>query len=113
MGFEFKLRKQGTVQVVSFKGRITTENDVENLKIALESQAPNFVFDLSELDHVNSSGINFIIKSLTRCRVAGGELVLTGLKGSVKQLFELAKIDGLFTTYDNQEDSIKHFNTKQ
>ena len=112
MGFEFKLTEQGPVQVVSFKGKITTESDIEDLKVVLESKAPNFVFDLSELSHVNSSGINFIIKSLTRCRVGGGELVLSGLGGSVKQLFELAKIDGLFTTYNNQEDSINHFNTK-
>lgn len=112
MGFEFKLSEQGPVQVVSFKGRITTEKDVEDLKQVLESKSPNFVFDLSELSHVNSSGINFMIKSLTRCRVGGGELVLSGLNGNVKQLFELAKIDGLFTTYDNQEDSINHFNKK-
>lgn len=112
MGFEFKLSEQGTVQVVSFKGKITTEKDVDELKQVLDSKSPNFIFDLSNLSHVNSSGINFIIKSLTRCRVGGGELVLCGLNGSVKQLFELAKIDGLFTTYNNQEDSINHFNTK-
>jgi anti-sigma B factor antagonist len=112
MGFEFKLSEQGPVQVVSFKGKITTEKDVEELKQILDSKSPNFIFDLAELSHVNSSGINFIIKSLTRCRVGGGELVLSGLNGSVKQLFELAKIDGLFTTYSNQEDSINHFNTK-
>lgn len=112
MGFEFKLSEQGPVQVVSFKGRITTEKDLEDLKLLLDSKSPNFIFDLTELSHVNSSGINFLIKSLTRCRVGGGELVLSGLNGSVKQLFELAKIDGLFTTYNNQEDSINHFNTK-
>jgi anti-anti-sigma factor len=112
MGFEFKLSEQGPVQVVSFKGKITTEKDVEELKQVLDSKSPYFIFDLEELSHVNSSGINFMIKSLTRCRVGGGELVLSGLNGSVKQLFELAKIDGLFTTYNNQEDSINHFNTK-
>lgn len=113
MSFNYTIQEQETVQVVSFNGRITSEADLELLRPELESKPPHLVFDLTLLSHINSSGINFIIRNLTRCRVGGGELILLGLSGNVKQLFELAKIDGLFTVYNNLEDSINHFNTNQ
>ena len=113
MSFNYTIQEQRAVQIVTFKGRITSDADLEQLRPELDGKSPQLVFDLSELEYINSSGINFIIRNLTRCRVGGGELVLIGLTGSVKQLFELAKIDGLFTVYNNIEDSINHFNTNQ
>lgn len=110
MAFEFKIEEQKAVQIISFVGRITTDSDLDDLRSTLEKHSSTLIFDLSELAHTNSSGINFFIRNLTRCRVGGGELVLNGLNGGVKNLFELAKIDGLFTIYDNLEDSLKHFN---
>jgi anti-sigma B factor antagonist len=109
MSLNFDIQEQVPVHVLSLKGKIMSDDDVKDLKNAVERLPSNLVIDISELTHTNSSGINFFIKTLTRCRVNGGELVLNGLNGSVKKLFELAKINGLFVAYDSLEDSLKHF----
>lgn len=109
MSFAFDIREQDAVHILSLNGKITSEADVRELQESVDQLSYNVIIDISGLTHMNSTGINFIIKNLTRCRVGGGEMVLNGLNGSVQKLFELAKIDGLFTKYDSLEDSIKHF----
>ncbi len=110
MSFSYTIHEQHTVPLLSLKGKITSEGDVHQLQDESQIQTANLIIDLTECTHINSSGINFLIRNLTRCRVSGGELALVGVSGNVKKLFELAKIDGLFTVYDTIEDSINHFN---
>lgn len=109
MSFAFDIQEQGPVRILSLKGKIMSEEDIRGLNASVEQLPSNLIIDISDLTHTNSSGINFFIKTLTRCRVNGGELVLSGLNGSVKKLFELAKINGLFVAFDSLEDSLNHF----
>ncbi|MEN9998894.1 MAG: hypothetical protein RI922_1884 [Bacteroidota bacterium] len=111
MSLDFKISTADAVTVVSFKGKIISDADIQNLLAELEDSklAVNRVFDFSELTHINSSGINFIIKSLTKTRINSGDLVLCSVGGTVKTLFEMAKIDDIFTIYDSVSDAINHF----
>ncbi len=109
MSLTFNLSEQQSVHVASLKGKITSSPDIEQLNTKLAALSGNIIFELTELTHINSTGINLFIKTLTRSRVNGHELVLCGINGNVKQLFELAKIDGLFKQFETLEDSINHF----
>lgn len=109
MSLTFTLSEQQSVHVASLKGKITSSPDIEQLNASISALSGNIIFELTELTHINSTGINLFIKTLTRCRVNGHELVLSGINGNVKQLFELAKIDGLFKQFETLEDSINHF----
>ena len=57
-----------------------------------------------------STGIGFLVRTLTRSRVNNGELVLCGVKGNVEKLFEIAKINEIFTIYTNVSEAKQHFN---
>lgn len=96
------------IQLFELTGRITSESDLEDLNKASGSKS-KIIFKLDQLEQTNSTGINFMIKTLTRCRVNGGDLVITGLGGNVKKLFQLAKIDGLFTLKASTDEAINHF----
>jgi anti-sigma B factor antagonist len=110
MSFSYTIQEQYAVPLLSLKGKITSDGDVQQLQEDAKLQSANLIIDLTACTHINSSGINFLIRNLTRCRIANGELVLVGVGGNVKKLFELAKIDGLFTVCETIEDSINHFN---
>ena len=43
----------------------------------------------------------------------GGELILTNINGNVKKIFEIAKLDEIYTIYDNKEEAINHFKEVQ
>lgn len=114
MSLAYSIVIHKNVSVVSFSGRIISESDIELLSNELFSEmrdrCSNWVYDLAELSHINSTGINFIIRSLTRSRVNNGDLVIAAISGNVKTLFEIAKIHEIITIYPEVSDALNHFN---
>lgn len=114
MSLQYSIVIKEDVSVVSFSGRIISETDLEALGRDLFSDDKgnnvNWVYDLTDLTHINSTGINFIIRSLTRSRVNNGDLVIAAVTGNVKTLFEIAKVHEIITIYSEISDAINHFN---
>jgi len=100
--------------IVQLKGKILFEAELETLNhefLELNAiEGMNWILDLSELTHTNSTGIGFLVRTLTRSRVNNGELVLCGVKGNVEKLFEIAKINEIFNIYTNVSEAKQHFN---
>jgi anti-sigma B factor antagonist len=103
-----------SLALVTLKGKILSVVDTEDLKESIKNATnlgvKEYVFDCSQLTDINSSGINFIIRTLTNCRIQQGELALCGLTGNVKKVLETAKIDQLFSVYSSVSEAINHFN---
>lgn len=114
MSLQYSIVIQDGVSVVSFSGRIISESDLDTLGKDLSVEglggSTNWVYDLTDLTHINSTGINFIIRSLTRSRVNNGDLVLAAVSGNVKTLFEIAKVHEIIAIYPDISDAINHFN---
>jgi anti-sigma B factor antagonist len=70
-----------------------------------------WVCDLSELGYCNSTGLNLFVRILTKSRNAGGDCVLVDLQPSVKKLFELSKLNEIFTSYTSTEEALARYNT--
>lgn len=105
------------VIIYSFKGKIITETDYEALEqevfTKLNQNYYRIVFDLFDLTHTNSSGISFFMRTLTKSRIMGGELVLAGISGNVEKIFQIAKLNEVYTMYDSTEEAINHFKQAQ
>ena len=54
-------------------------------------------------------GISFFMRTLTKARIMNGELVLAGINGNVKKIFDIAKLNEVYTIYPTTELAIKHF----
>lgn len=115
MSFETKIVVSNDVLIISLKGKILDDTQLDELLGTVEDQLTavggKAVFDLSELDYINSSGINFCIRLLTKARVHGGDLVLCGIHGKVKTIVEIAKMDEVFKTTDSLDEAIQFFKT--
>ena len=113
MSLEYSIKQEQGLTIVSFSGKIMSSNDIEQLNEYFNSLTPenitHTIFDLESLSHINSSGINFIIRMLTKLRINSVELVLCNVIGNVKSLFEIAKINTIFTVYDSVAKAINHF----
>lgn len=73
----------------------------------------NVIIDLQKLDYINSTGINFFIKTLTKARVNNGDLILSGARGSVLTIVKISKMNEVFTMTENIDLAIKLHNTKK
>ena len=113
MSLQFDINIEDPVVTYSLAGRITSDTDFEELeKVVFDHLNQNYfriIFDLAELTHTNSSGIGFFMRTLTKARIMGGELVLVKIEGNVKKIFEIAKLDEVYTIYTNKEEALNHF----
>jgi anti-anti-sigma factor len=115
MSLEFHLDNTPNCTILSLKGKILSEMVLEKVNqriFPMESSKKNWIVDLSELTHTNSSGISLLVKMMTRARVNDGELVLCGVSGSVDTLFKLAKINLIFNIFPTRSEATNFFKSK-
>lgn len=113
MSFATQIEVSNGVLIISLKGKVLEESVLKEVLQAAEKQLGSVkgkvLLNLSELDYINSTGINFFIKLLTKARVHGGDLVLCGIKGSVKTIVHISKMDEVFTITDSQDEALTLF----
>lgn len=63
----------------------------------LEKGVPVLVLDLSDVPFMDSSGVATLVEALQVQRKKGNKLVLCGLQQKVRSIFEIARLDMVFT----------------
>lgn len=110
MDFQFE-GKGGKVGVFKLTGNLIGEHDGMPLADAfneyMEDGYINFVIDLTELKHINSSGLGVLITLLTKARKKEGELVLVNPSDHIRNLMLITKLTSIFTIYDDLDTAIE------
>jgi anti-sigma B factor antagonist len=60
-----------------------------------------FVFDMSGITHIDSTGIGRCIASLNSITQGGGKLHMAGATGSVRESFRVTRLDRVFRFFDD------------
>ncbi len=114
MSFEFKINAQPNAVVFSISGRISQDDTLEEIMAALnaelEKKVKYILLDIAKLEYITSSGLNFFIRTLTRTRNSGGELIICGLNGTVEKLFIISKLNEIFTLCPTVEAGLQKIN---
>ena len=117
MNLSYKISTIDDVTIYSLKGKITTDIDFEELeKTILDNISKNkfkIIFDLAELTHTNSSGIGLFMKTLTKTRIMSGDLVLMNINGNVEKIFNISKLNEVYTICESQVEAINYFKSKK
>jgi anti-anti-sigma factor len=103
-----KLEKAAVVKVT---GRMDAENATEFSSACekwLDDGAKNFVIDLTGLAYVSSLGLRSFLTVAQATQKAGGKMVLCGLQGLPKQVFELTRLISLFPLFQTVEEAVSH-----
>lgn len=56
-----------------------------------------FWIDIAQVDYMDSSGLGVLVAIQKRALQNGGEVVLIGAKGTVKEIIELTRLNKVFT----------------
>ena len=96
--------------LITFKiaGKILSQSEVEFMDAEIDSlldsmdTPPKIILDLSELSHVNSTGLNHFIRYFTKSRNKGGELVLIHIRPNILKLLEITKLISVFTIAEDE-----------
>jgi len=111
MTFSLTKDKRGVV-VVGVDGQLIVGNRQElKQKVieALEGGAKQFVIDFTRTGYIDSSGLGVLVSLSKKIREQGGDLRLAGLNEDLQTLFELTKLDTLFSIMKTPEEAVAAF----
>ena len=111
MAFSVK-KHAGGVVVIEVDGQLIVGNRQElkqRVLDALEAGDRKFLIDFTRTGYIDSSGLGALVSISKKVREQGGELRLCGLNEDLRSLFELTKLDTLFTITDSAEQALAGF----
>ena len=109
MGFTSR-KDAGGVLIVEVEGQLIVGNRQEfkqKILDALEAGERKFLVDFTHTGYIDSSGLGVLVSLSKKIRDEGGELRLAGLNEDLRTLFELTKLDTLFSISDSAADALK------
>jgi anti-sigma B factor antagonist len=102
----------GGVTVVQVDGQLIVGNrhELKDLvQATLDRGDRRLLIDFSRTGYIDSSGLGALVSISKRIREMGGELRLAGLNDDLRSLFELTKLDTLFTISETPEQALATF----
>ncbi len=99
----------GSRVIVKIAGRMDAESAPafeDACKAWLDQGACQMVVDMSELGYVSSMGLRSFITVGQLAQQKGGRLRLCLLRGLVKQVFEITRLNSIFPIHDTLESAL-------
>lgn len=62
----------------------------------IEEGQKNFIFNFSQCDFIDSTGLGALVAIYKKCAEKGGSIKLKSLKPDVEKLFKLTRLDKVF-----------------
>jgi anti-sigma B factor antagonist len=112
MSFTVRKDEVKDVVIVGVDGQLIVGNRHDLKKKVLEAVDGGdrkFVIDFAATGYIDSSGLGVLVSLAKKVRETGGDLRLAGLNDDLRTLFELTKLDTLFTIVDSVEEAVAAF----
>lgn len=98
--FLYTIEQKEDFVLLSLKGHVLEEFQLEELynkmNALLDEGVRSFIVDLANISHMNSSGLNLLIRLLTKCRNKSGEMILCNLPSKIENLLIISKLSSIF-----------------
>ena len=113
---DIKILKDSNYLWVDVKGKLIIEEDSKNLFEQINSniseECSNIVLNFEDLEYINSSGFNNLLKILTSSRNMGGDTFLCNINSVIEKLLISTKLNTIFRV-ENGIENLKDFINKQ
>lgn len=101
------------IDVFTMSGRLTMGSDSQqvewNLAKLLQENHRKVIFDLSDVNFLDSSGIGILVMCHAKLKKAGGSLRIAGAQGMVRQIIEMTNVNKLIELYSTSSEASKNF----
>jgi anti-sigma B factor antagonist len=75
----------------------------------LHSDRPQLVFDLSQVEHLDSAGVEMLLHCMAQAAKRDGDVKLASLSPQAAVVLELTRTERLFEIYENSTDAVRSF----
>lgn len=104
--------KRGQVVIVTVEGQIDIDSSPKLREVfirCISDKDKKILVDCLKLTYIDSSGLATLIELLQRLRKIEGELKICNLSEKVKSIFEVTKLDELFSIYPTLDKALEGF----
>ena len=110
MDLTFSTTIEGGCSIVKLSGKILSDANIEGLSNHIDGLSNwNVIFDITDLIHINSTGISVFVKTMTKCRINNGDLLISNPNKMIRQLFEITKMNEVFSVHDSNQSALNQF----
>lgn len=108
-GIEVQTRIVENATIVQPKGEIDLSRapSLRTQLNAIQAKRPQrLIIDLAGVPYMDSSGVATLVEAMQNARRSGSKLVLAAMQDKVRSIFEIARLDMVFTIVKTTEDGM-------
>ena len=113
MSLEIQQKEREGITVLEMKGRITVGKEATALREKVAELAAagkrNVVFNLQDVDFIDSTGLGALVMCVTTARKNGGNVKLVNLNRRNIELLVMTRLATAFETFNDEQDAINSF----
>jgi anti-sigma B factor antagonist len=110
MSLEIQQRDREGIAVLVMNGRITVGKEATALREKVAELAAanvrNLVFNLADVDYIDSTGLGALVMCATSMRKAGGNVKLVNLNRRNIELLVMTKLATVFEIFTDEGDAV-------
>ena len=103
---DVKVSQVEQIAVFEVSGEINISTSPDLKKHFEKQPSKSVVVNLERVTYIDSSGLATLVEMLKKTRSKGGSLGLASIPEKVKSLFEITKLDKLFSISTSQAEAI-------
>jgi anti-sigma B factor antagonist len=105
------------ITVLALAGQFVSGSECEHIETLvddlLRDGSRKILFDLTGVEHMDSSGVGAVVMCSAKLRKCGGELRLCGAWGSVENLLKLTRVSQIIGHYATQSAATQEFHLRE
>ena len=113
MNMSTSIRELGGLTIVDISGRIQLGEESAALRDLvcdlLGKGHKKILFNLGDVNYIDSSGLGHLVSAFTSVRKQGGELKLLNLSKNVHNVMQMTRLYTVFDIMDNEALAVKSF----
>jgi len=113
MDMTTSIRELGGVTIVDISGRIQLGEESAALRDLvcdlLSKGHKKILFNLGDVNYIDSSGLGHLVSAFSSVRKQGGELKLLNLSKNVHNVMQMTRLYTVFDIMDNEAVAVKSF----
>jgi anti-sigma B factor antagonist len=84
---------------------------MDDLRPLMESHRPRIVLDLSQVQQMDSAGIEMLLDCMSEAMKRDGDLKLAAVSPASAAIMELMRVDRLFEVFETTDEAARSFQT--
>ena len=112
MSMEINEREKEGIRIFDLGGRMTVGEAAavrDRTRELLAGDVRRFLFNLQEVDYIDSTGLGVLVMCYTAVERAGGGLKLLNLNRRNVELLVLTKLITVFEIFNDEQDAVNSF----